>query len=622
MKLKQIGLIVYFLLVVSHSASGQSMSVVEDSVVIRDNRLQLPMLLQNRNITVLTKAQIRQLPVKSVNELLAYVAGVDIRQRGPWGVQSDISIDGSTFDQVLVLINGVKISDPQTGHNMMNLSLPITAIDHIEVLRGPSARVYGVNALAGAVNIVTKKAKENAAVAQVYAGSSFQSDTATGKNYYGAGAQASASLAGKHHAHNLSLSADEGNGYRHNTAFQSRKVFYHGTVATGKRGNFEALGAFTKNKFGANGFYSTPGDKESEEAVETILGSIGYRFQPNEKVSITPRVSYRHNTDDYIYIRQKPEAYHNIHKTRTLTAEVQSSIRTRNGMLGAGIEWREEGINSSNLGERQRENTGVFLEYRHSWRNRIHASAGLFANFNTDYGWQYFPGIDLGYQVSNAFKLFAAYTSGQRLPTYTDLYYSGPLNIGNAELMPEYANYLEGGFQFSQRLVGVKASYFYRHVTDLIDWVRANDSLPWQPENVHILNTSGLTMQVNYVLSEHLKLPDDYTIGLNLSYTYLDQEIRAAGEGLSKYAVEGLRHQLIARVNSRLFNKLEVNMTGRYQQRINGNDYTVLDIRLGYKAGPVLIYSDLNNLLDTQYKEIGTIQMPGRWVTLGFRAEF
>ena len=255
---------------VAHWATGQDMSVVEDSVVIRANRLQLPMLLQNRNITILTKAQIRQLPVKSVNELLSYVAGVDIRQRGPWGVQSDISIDGSTFDQVLVLINGVKISDPQTGHNMMNLSLPITAIDHIEVLRGPSARIYGVNALAGAVNIVTKEAQEDAAVAQVYAGSSFQRDTATGKTYYGTGAQASASLAGKHHSHSLSLSADEGNGYRHNTAFQSRKVFYHGTVATGKRGNIEALGAFTKNKFGANGFYSTPGDKESEEAVETI----------------------------------------------------------------------------------------------------------------------------------------------------------------------------------------------------------------------------------------------------------------------------------------------------------------------------------------------------------------
>jgi len=620
MKLNQIGLIVFFLLGVSYSATGQRLAMLGDSVVIRDNRLQLPMLLQNRNITILSKEQIRQLPVKSVNELLSYVAGVDIRQRGPWGVQSDVSIDGSTFDQVLVLINGVKISDPQTGHNMMNLSLPITAIDHIEVLRGPSARIYGVNALAGAVNIVTKEAKGNTVVAQVYGGSSFKTDTATGKTYYGAGAQASATIAARQHSHRLSLSADEGNGYRHNTAFQSRKLFYHGSAKTGRRSSVEAFGVYSRNKFGANGYYSAPGDKESEEAVESDLGSIGYKVRPNDQITITPRVSYRHNTDDYIYIRHRPEVYHNEHKTTTLTAEVQTSMKTRNGAFGAGVEWREEGINSSNLGQWERENTGVYLEYRHTWRDRIHASTGVFANYNSEYGWRVFPGVDAGYQIGLRWKLFAAFTTGQRLPTYTDLYYKGPLNIGNAVLRPEHSSYLEGGLQFNQRAVAVKGSYFYRHVTDLIDWVRANDTLPWQPENVHVLNTSGLTMQISYAVSEHLALPDDHTIDLNASYTYLDQAIRSSSERISKYAVEGLRHQVVIRVNSKLFKKFEVNLTGRYQQRINSNDYTILDTRLGYRTGRFLIFSDMNNLLDTQYQEIGTVQMPGRWVTLGLRA--
>src|SRR5690606_12287921 len=116
----------------------------------------------------------------SVNELLSYVAGVDLRQRGPFGTQSDVSIDGSTFDQVLVLINGVKMSDPQTGHHLTNVPIPLSSIDHIEILRGPAARIYGVNALAGAINIITRVPAQTEVSAQVYTGSSFKTDTATG----------------------------------------------------------------------------------------------------------------------------------------------------------------------------------------------------------------------------------------------------------------------------------------------------------------------------------------------------------------------------------------------------------------------------------------------------------
>src|SRR5688572_6910132 len=114
--------------------SAQQTTVI-DSVVVKENRLQSLFRNQNRNIQILDKAQILMLPVRSTAELLSYVTGADLRQRGPWGAQADISIDGSTFDQVLVLVNGVKMSDPQTGHHTLNLPIPISSIDHIEVLR-------------------------------------------------------------------------------------------------------------------------------------------------------------------------------------------------------------------------------------------------------------------------------------------------------------------------------------------------------------------------------------------------------------------------------------------------------------------------------------------------------
>jgi iron complex outermembrane receptor protein len=164
-----------------------------------------------------------------------------------------------------------------------------------------------------------------------------------------------------------------------------------------------------------------------------------------------------------------------------------------------------------------------------------------------------------------------------------------------------------------------KGSYFYRHVSDLIDWVRPSDNSPWQPENFQVLNTSGTTLELNYPLSSHLKMSEQYKIGLNLSYTYLDQEIVTPQELNSKYAIEALRHQFLGRLNTTWFKVLDINVAARYQQRISYNDYTILDLHIAYHLKSWQLYADLNNLSDTQYKEIGSLPMPGRWMTLGLR---
>src|SRR5690606_35472453 len=88
-----------------------------NEVMINENRLEIPIALQNRNITILDKAQIDRLPVQSVNALLSFVSGVDVRQRGPWGAQADISIDGGAFEPTTILVNGGKLTDRQTAHN-------------------------------------------------------------------------------------------------------------------------------------------------------------------------------------------------------------------------------------------------------------------------------------------------------------------------------------------------------------------------------------------------------------------------------------------------------------------------------------------------------------------------
>src|SRR5690606_24675262 len=142
-------------------------------VLINEDRLQIPFSEQSRNVQILTRKEIQSLPATSIQELLSYIPGVDIRQRGPFGTQADIGIDGGSFDQTIVLLNGVKISDSQTGHNMLNLPLPVDMIERIEILRGPASRIYGINGLTGAVNIVTRQVEKSAIFAHLYGGSSF-----------------------------------------------------------------------------------------------------------------------------------------------------------------------------------------------------------------------------------------------------------------------------------------------------------------------------------------------------------------------------------------------------------------------------------------------------------------
>lgn len=612
-------LLTAILSVSAFTINAQSFSSTLDSVVIKEDRIEETYGRHNRNIQIIDQHQIKNLPVKTVNDLLSYVAGVDLRQRGPVGTQADVSIDGSTFDQVLVMVNGVKMTDPQTGHHMMNLPITIGIIDHIEVVRGPAARSYGVNALAGVINIITKQPLNDEAFVQAYAGSSFMQDTATGDTYLGWGVQASASLSSQQQVHTIGASTDEGNGYRYNTAYKGRRFFYNGNIKLNSRNQIDLMGGYVNNSFGANGYYASPVDAESEETVQTGIGSIKYTFKPNSKLTISPRVSYRYNKDDYIFIRQKPSVYHNIHSTNVLTGELQASYNLYRGIIGAGVTYRDEAISSNNLGDRERTNLGIFAEYKHYFSSRINASIGAYANKNSDYDWEVFPGADIGILFAPNWKFFANATMGQRLPTYTDLYYSGPTNIGNPLLKPEYANYAEGGLKYDNGNLFAQAAYFYRNTTDFIDWVRAVDTLPWQPQNYQSVNVHGATLQTRYHVGHILNLTNGNDVSLIGSYTYLSPTVEVPGNNISKYTINALRHQAIAKVNTIWLGHIQANAAYRYLYRINGNDYTLLDARLGYALNDFLFYADVNNILDTRYREAGAVQLPGRWVSFGIR---
>lgn len=592
-----------------------------NEVMVKENRLQLPFAKQNRNIWILDNQQIKNLPARSISELLSYVTGVDVRQRGPGGVQADISIDGGTFDQTLVLINGVKVSDPQTGHNMMNLPISMDDVDHIEVLRGSASRIYGINALTGAINIVTKAAVRTGVTAGVFAGSSFKQDDVTGKTYANYGVRATGTLALKESSHLFSAGQEASSGYRYNTAFNNQKLYYQGQVNVGKTDRLDLMAGYTHNNFGANGFYSAPGDIESEETVKTAIAALSYKTKIASFWTLLPRLSYRNNVDDYLYIKQTPDKFHNHHVTQVMSAELNNRFETKIGEFGLGLEARTEKINSSNLGKRSRDNAGIYGEYKFDLINRLTVNAGTYVNYNSDYGWQAFPGIDAGYNFYGNWRLFVNLGTGQRLPTYTDLYYKGPTNIGNDQLQPEKSRYAEGGLKYNSDHFVLNASVFKRRISNFIDWVKENVTDPWQPKNFSQLNTMGYTLSADYKTGVLQNAYPLNSLRVGTSYTNLDPSVKTtlAQANISRYAVESLRNQLTTTVNADFCEVMTFTVTARYCERINYKDYTVMDARLTFRQKRSSIYADAANIFDASYIQAGAVPMPGVWATLGYK---
>jgi len=597
-------------------AFAQPDTTVYEEIIIQRNRLEIPFSQATRNVDILTAEEIKKLPVRTVNELLAYVGGVDIRQRGPFGNQADISIDGGSFEQTLVLINGVKLLDAQTAHNMMNIPVPLEAIQQIEVLKGPAARVYGINALTGAINIVTKDSGSSFVAVNTYAGSSFQEkEDGDGDGIYGGGGiQLTGNFSTEKQNHLISMSQDLYNGQRYNTAQSNTRLFYAGNHKINKQHSLQWMGGYTYNDFGANGFYAAPGDKNSNEIVETALFSVSSSHQFG-RFKISPRISNRYNEDDYRYLGKDIDIARSKHYANALMAELNTSVKTTIGDFGLGWESRFDEINSSNIGQHQRDNHGISAEYQGIFWRKLIASAGVYVNYNTDYDWQVYPGVDLAYRFTPNWKLSASAGSGQRIPSFTDLYLNQlPGNVGNPNIKPEDAWAYEANLRYSKKSLKVQVGYFYRSITDYIDWVRDLPTLPYSPVNIGENLVHGVSANV----SQQFEIKNNHQLGYKISYNYLKPSYKAEEDIQSKYVLESLRNQLIVGLNYS-YKDFSIQVTNRFIERELNDPYNLLSVRVNYDIKSFSIYADASNILNEKYVEAGAVPMPPSWFTLGVR---
>ncbi|WP_068598777.1 TonB-dependent receptor plug domain-containing protein [Vaginella massiliensis] len=588
-----------------------------NEVTVNSNRFHTPLSKENRNVNVITRTDIEKMPARTLQEVLQYANGVDLRQRGVFGSQADISIDGGSFEQTLVLVNGVKISDHQTAHNTLNLPLPVEAIEQIEIVRGPAARVYGNNSLTGVINIITRKPKKSGLFVQTHFGTNFKkNEEKTSENYHLRGVQLGGAIYQDKHQHLLFASHDKSNGYRYNTAFENNKIFYQNQIELNSENKLQTSLGYVKNGFGANGFYAAPGDKDSKEFVETFLAAIQTQHQLNDRFTLKPQVYYRYNFDDYRYLKHNLNRARSKHYSNAGGAEVNATYLLTKGMLGFGVEYRHEQIKSTAIGDHTRDNFGFYGEYKVDWTERFNTNIGFYTNYNSSYDWQFFPGIDLSYQLVDGLKWIGNLGSSQRIPSFTDLYLDQrPGNIGNPEVEPEKAFQAETGFKWNKNGFNAEAFYFHRKINDFIDWVRQDSNEPWQANNFGNLQTNGVNIRTNYAWH----FAQNKSLNFGLSYSYLDSEFtQLANEYASKYKIESLKHQFTNTLNFSIID-FSLGVTNRYHTRYSGDSYWVTDARMSYRLKDLTFYLDGQNIFGAEYREVGAIPLPSQWFTIGVK---
>lgn len=580
------------------AAAQQSIDEVELApMVVTANRMPEQLYNVAQSVSVIDRADIEAAPADSVAELLEYIGGVDVRQRAVHGVQADVSIRGGGFEQTLVLLDGISLSNPQTGHHNMDIPVNLNDIERIEIIKGPGARVYGANAMAGVINIITRKRAASEVSAQLQAGE---------YDYTSEALQAGFTTAGWHN--NISAGQQYSSGFKDDepTGFNLKTVSYRGTGQVGAQ-KIELGCSYTDKDFGASRFYfNAPYQTEhTKSAVSYVAANLH-----NGTVNWRPQFSWLHHQDLY-----KSAYGSNDSDTDKYTVQITGDTTSTWGQSSFGVTAQREFLDSSNMGEHQRHSHSLFFNHKLAVTDELTLGAGSSAVYYSDWGWEYLPGAQAGYAITRQLQWFASVAKSYRIPTYTEMYYTIG-NIGDPDLKAEQAWTWESGLRWHQKRASASLSVFRRDSDHLIDWSRPVGSSTWKVRNVAQCTTTG--MEVGCDIKQPLTaLP---LLGrVTLNYTYLDHDADS-GALEYKYILDSLRHQLQGAIYLDWLPSISHVVKARLEERMSGESSVVVDSKLSYQATEnVELTIEANNLFDEEYVESGDTPMPGRWIMAGIK---
>lgn len=585
-----------------------------------------------RLVQVISRKEIEASSAQSVNDLLKLAAGVDVRQRGGFGIQTDIGVNGGHADQLTVLLNGVNISNPHTGHLTVDLPVSIDDIERIEVIEGGASRVYGSQAFAGAINIVTRTEKQSGAGGNVYAGS-----------YGTAGVNAHVALKGGGFNNRVSGSYSRSDGAASNSDFEKYSLYWNEKYESNAF-DVKMQAGMSTMKYGANTFYGTGSTSQYEENSRYMVSVQG---ETKGKLHVLPQVYWNRSYDHYVWTRSNPAAYQNYHQTNVYGANLNAYTTWALGKTAVGVELRKENILSTRLGKEidpaelmqhpgykykdGRTNFGVYLEHD-ILLDDVTVSLGVLANKNTSVegGMKFYPGVDVSWRVAEGWKVYGSFNQSLRVPTYTDLYYYGPGLKGHADLKPEKSSDFNVGVSYNNYFLNTQVKGFYRKGTDMIDWVKKVGDEVYSSDNCDIDNIGAeALMGMDF---SRLWGKESYLQNLTLSYCYNYQH-RVNVDEASVYASQlvFLRNKFVASLNHRIFDKLSAqwdftvkSRAGEFDNVLTGQTekygtFGTLDLKVQWVDKAYTLYVQGNNLTSHKYYDVANVLQPGFWFMGGVK---
>lgn len=587
-----------------------------------------------RNIVSIKGSSLQNLPISSIDELLKYLPGIETQQRGPAGTQSNIIIRGGTFQQVLVIIDGIRINDPLTGHFNSYIPLHPEDINRIEIIKGAASAIYGSDAIGGVVNIITNglQQKNNH---KLSVGSKWGSYNSRSNNIWW-GVQKE--------KWKLSVSSQQnkadGENLRGTTGYYNNS-FYAANFNYAFTSNWKLhiLYANDKRDFNAQNFYTTFKSDTASEIVKSNWTQMGLSKQYTHKI-VKFDVAYKNLSDRF---RFNPAGSFNENKTSLFVG--QGSVQfthNPNHQIVTGAQWIHKKIRSNDRGNHELAHGAAFLIATHKLPKNIFINESLRIDWDQSYGWIIIPQVN-GSWVNGNLTTRASVGKGVRDADFTERYnnYNKSIvsggSIGNPFLQAEKSWSYELGADYrmgSNFKWGATA--FLRNQNNLIDWTPTPYPMMPRQSNLVITGNYSLATNVSSVktkgietdLTYNKKWGEDYELNLSTGLVWLSSTSpnKTPSFYISSHARFLWNEQIVFRAN-----QLQLSINSVYKIRnaqtasaINAalsSNYFLVNSKFSYltskRKGNVFL--EITNLTNTPYSDLLGAIMPSRWIAAGFQ---
>ena len=584
-------MLVLLLLLVATPAPSPSPSpgaTRQETVVVTASAVPVAFSSLARTVDVVSGERAEALAVASVPDVLRLSAAADVRARGERGVQADVSLRGASFGQTLVLLDGFRLNDPQTGHHNADLPVGPDEVERLEVLLGPGSALHGADAFGGTVNVVTRPPRKGLR-GSLSAGSFDLVAGSLSGGFERGGARVA-----------VSGSASRSSGFALERGFET----FQGSARAELGPSTRLLLAHVDKDFGAAGFY---GPAPSHERTRQTLATASRSFSAR---GWSGRVDggYRSHGDRFLYDASRPAAFASRHRTHAASLR---SVGTRGGpasRLSLGVEGGGEWIRSSALGDHGHGHAAAFGEGERTL-GRATLQAGLRLDAYGRFGAAWSPSLAAAARLTNRLRWRASAGRAFRVPTFTEISYVDPNHRASPDLGPESAWAAETTLEATAGTSATASlTAFARRERDVIDWVRATAAEPWRTTNVRAVDVSGVEARASWAPGPGARL--------DVAWVWLDSRPEELPL-LSKYVSDFARHSLSLSGSTPLLAGLELGPRLSWKRRSDGRSAWLVDARLARQLGRARLHVDVANALDVDHQEIRGVDMPGRSLEVG-----